>query len=152
MLIVVGWRNSAWSLQGSPLEHFWCISQKVIRKLNSAHTVCLYPPFTYLHDLFHQIFKAFSQKKLLDQIDKSLSDKLKGNSRLILTIFCIDANIRWINFTAIIYVVDEWFYEKNRSKPSDCTRHVPFHRGSSNGQRIKTWRQIVMRRSSLWDV
>ena len=32
---------------------------------------------------------------------------LKGNSRLILTIFCIDVDIRWINFTGIIYIDDE---------------------------------------------
>lgn len=32
---------------------------------------------------------------------------LKGNSRLILTIFCIDVNIGWINFTAIIDIDDE---------------------------------------------
>lgn len=33
--------------------------------------------------------------------------RLKGNSRLILTIFYSNVNIGWINFTAIIYIDDE---------------------------------------------
>ena len=36
-----------------------------------------------------------------------LFTNLKGNSRLILTIFCIDVDIGWINFTGIIYIDDE---------------------------------------------
>ena len=58
----------------------------------------------------------------------------------------LDLNIGWINFTAIIYVNNEWFHEKNWSKALDCTGHVPFHPGSSDGQGIETWRHIVMLR------
>ena len=36
------------------------------------------------------------------------SKELKGNSRLILTIFfCIDVNISLINFAVIVYIDDE---------------------------------------------
>ena len=34
---------------------------------------------------------------------------VKGKLKANLTIFCIDVNIRWINFTALIYIDDEWF-------------------------------------------
>ena len=63
---------------------------------------------------------------------------LKGNSRLILTIFCIDVNISWIKFTAIICIDDERFYEKIDPKLRIEPAMFPFHRGSLNGQQIKT--------------
>ena len=48
------------------------------------------------------VYKGFTNIEL----DES-SSFLKGNSRLILTIFCIEVNIGWIHFTAIIYIDDE---------------------------------------------
>ena len=34
---------------------------------------------------------------------------LKGELKANFNYFCIDVNIRWINFTALIYIDDEWF-------------------------------------------
>ena len=51
--------------------------------------------------------KRDAKKDLYNARTKPSFSSLKGNSRLILTIFCIDVNIGWINFTAIIDIDDE---------------------------------------------
>ena len=53
---------------------------------------------------------ALDVKGALDknqQLISAVTIVLKGNSRLILTIFCIVIDIGWINFTVIVYSDDE---------------------------------------------
>ena len=55
---------------------------------------------------------------------------LKGNSRRILTNFCIDVYIEGINFTEIVYVDDDRFYEKSSQNLPITFAILSFYRGS----------------------
>ena len=73
---------------------------------NKPHKLCNYSPEPCTEVCCVRL--NFNISKLVNCYrGRACPCELKGNSRLILTIFCIDVDIGWINFTGIIYIDDE---------------------------------------------